>query len=129
MRSRSCPDRGVEPQLGPLKSTPLQLDSTFSERDYGTSSFREFIQRLADKHHLNLRRIDNGYVVELNGDAPRAKPEGDEAPAEAHAGDGEVATAAPRRGGAFGWQACREALALLRTALEKLGEQRVGQAA
>ena len=35
-----------------------------------------------------------GDVVELNGDAPRAKPEGDEAPAEAPAGDGEAATAA-----------------------------------
>src|SRR5271157_4170824 len=33
-------DREVEAQLGPLKSTILQLDSTFSERDYGAGSFR-----------------------------------------------------------------------------------------
>lgn len=120
-------DRGVEPQLGPLKSTLLQLDSTFSERDYGTSSFREFIQRLADKHHLNLRRIDNGYVVELNGDAPRAKAEGEEgASAEAAPADGEVPAPradAPPAGG----KPAEEALALLRTALEKLGEQRSGK--
>lgn len=61
-------DRGVQPQLGPIKSTLLQLDSTFSERDYGTSSFREFIQRLADKHLLSMKRIDQGYLVETNGD-------------------------------------------------------------
>jgi len=41
-------DREVSPQLGLLKSTLLQLDSTFSERDYGVSSFRDFIQKLAD---------------------------------------------------------------------------------
>src|SRR5512137_2079539 len=34
-------DREVTPQLGLLKSTLLQLDSTFSERDYGASSFRD----------------------------------------------------------------------------------------
>jgi len=64
-------DRGVEPQLGPLKSTLLQLDSTFSERDYGASSFREFIQRLDDHGFLHLRRIDQGYLVETNGDGAR----------------------------------------------------------
>jgi uncharacterized protein (TIGR00288 family) len=127
-------DRGVEPQLGPLKSTLLQLDSTFSERDYGTSSFRDFIQRLADKHHLNLKRIDHGYVVELNGEggrdrsARRGKAEGAvedaaEVPvaAEAEAGDAEPATAAP------GSRPPEEALVLLRSALDKLGESRSGK--
>ena len=33
-------DREVSPQLGLLKSTLLQLDSTFSERTYGANSFR-----------------------------------------------------------------------------------------
>lgn len=136
-------DRGVEPQLGPLKSTLLQLDSTFSERDYGTSSFREFIQRLSDKHHLNLRRIDNGYVVELNGDGPRdkqpARPKAEgtsedaaeaagevEGGAEGASGDGtprpEVAARAE-----VGSRPAEEALGLLRTALEKLNEQRSGK--
>src|SRR5689334_10894567 len=40
-------DREVSPQLGLLKSTLLQLDSTFSERTYGASSFRDFAQKLA----------------------------------------------------------------------------------
>ena len=35
-------DREVSPQLGLLKSTLLQLDSTFSERDFGVSSFQGF---------------------------------------------------------------------------------------
>jgi uncharacterized protein (TIGR00288 family) len=120
-------DRGVEPQLGPLKSTLLQLDSTFSERDYGTSSFREFIQKLADKHHLNLRKIDNGYVVELNGDAPKAAraEDGAEAPATDAAEASEVTPAAAPV--AVGSRPPEEALALLKTALEKLGEQRSGK--
>ena len=64
-------DRGVQPQLGPIKSTLLNLDSTFSERDFGVSSFREFIQKLADKHLLTMKRIDQGYLVETNGDSER----------------------------------------------------------
>ena len=40
-------DREVSPQLGLLKSTLLQLDSSFSERDYGVSTFREFADKLA----------------------------------------------------------------------------------
>ena len=64
-------DRGVQPQLGPIKSTLLNLDSTFSERDFGVSSFREFIQKLADKRLLTMKRIDQGYLVETNGDSER----------------------------------------------------------
>jgi len=138
-------DRGVEPQLGPLKSTLLQLDSTFSERDFGASSFREFIQRLSDKHHLNLRRIDNGYVVELNGDGPRdkqaparariesASDDGAEAqPGEAEsageaAGDGLASAATPSRVPEAASRPPEEALVLLRTALEKLNEARPGK--
>src|SRR3712207_2084320 len=39
-------DREVSPQLGLLKSTLLQLDSSFSERDYGASTFRDFAEKL-----------------------------------------------------------------------------------
>ncbi|MFM8533253.1 MAG: NYN domain-containing protein [Acidimicrobiia bacterium] len=39
-------EREVTPQLGLLKSTLLQLDSSFSERDYGVGSFREFADSL-----------------------------------------------------------------------------------
>src|SRR5688500_6101249 len=41
-------DREVTPQLGLLKSTLLQLDSTFSEREYGVSSFRDFMEKIAE---------------------------------------------------------------------------------
>lgn len=57
-------DREVSPQLGLLKSTLLQLDSTFSERDYGVSSFRDFIQKLADAGHVNLKQVDRSLLVE-----------------------------------------------------------------
>ena len=40
-------DREATPQLGLLKSTLLQLDSTFSEREYGAGSFRDFMEKVA----------------------------------------------------------------------------------
>ncbi len=58
-------DRGVAPQLGLLKSTLLQLDSTFSERDYGVGSFLEFMQKVERGGFANLRRTERGYLVEL----------------------------------------------------------------
>jgi uncharacterized LabA/DUF88 family protein len=58
-------DREVSPQLGLLKSTLLQLDSTFSERDYGVSSFRDFIQKLSDAGYVNLKQVDRSLMVEL----------------------------------------------------------------
>ena len=44
-------EREVAPQLGLLKSTMLQLDATFTERDYGAGSFLEFIRKL-EKENL-----------------------------------------------------------------------------
>ena len=61
-------DREVSPQLGLLKSTLLQLDSTFSERDYGTTTFRHFIEKLARTGVVNLRQVDRSLLVELNED-------------------------------------------------------------
>ncbi len=58
-------DREVSPQLGLLKSTLLQLDSTFSERDYGVSSFRDFIQKLAKAGYVHLKQVDRSLLVEL----------------------------------------------------------------
>lgn len=109
-------DRGVQPQLGPLKSTLLQLDPTFSERDYGTSSFRDFIQKLENKHKLTMTRIDQGYLVELsgngaaNGSAAAASEDDEAAPAEA----------APAK-------SPEEAMSLLRQAVEKLQDARSGK--
>jgi uncharacterized LabA/DUF88 family protein len=63
-------DREVSPQLGLLKSTLLQLDSTFSERTYGTSSFRDFAQKLAAAGHVTLRESGRNVLVELAENAP-----------------------------------------------------------
>ena len=66
-------DREVSPQLGLLKSTLLQLDSTFSERTYGAGSFRDFAQKLASAGHVVLREAGRNVLVELseNGHGPQ----------------------------------------------------------
>jgi uncharacterized LabA/DUF88 family protein len=64
-------DREVTPQLGLLKSTLLQLDSTFSERTFGVNSFRDFAQKLAAAGHVTLREHGRNVLVELrDGAAP-----------------------------------------------------------
>ncbi|MDP3719433.1 MAG: NYN domain-containing protein [Acidobacteriota bacterium] len=63
-------DREVSPQLGLLKSTLLQLDSSFSERDYGVGSFRDFADKLAKQGIVTLKHQGRSTLVELNeGDA------------------------------------------------------------
>ncbi len=64
-------DREVTPQLGLLKSTLLQLDSTFSERTYGVSSFRDFAEKLAAAGHVTLREAGRNVLVELKEDGAR----------------------------------------------------------
>ncbi len=69
-------DREVSPQLGLLKSTLLQLDPTFSERDYGVGTFREFIEKLSDAGFLTLKQVDRSLIVELrNGEGAGARRE------------------------------------------------------
>ena len=63
-------DREVTPQLGLLKSTLLQLDSTFSERTYGAGSFRDFAQKLAAAGHVVLREAGRNVLVELSDTVP-----------------------------------------------------------
>src|SRR6059036_3201125 len=63
-------DREVSPQLGLLKSTLLQLDSTFSERDYGASTFRDFIEKMAAAGYVKLKQVDRSLLVELAADRP-----------------------------------------------------------
>ena len=58
-------DREVSPQLGLLKSTLLQLDSTFSERDHGASTFRDFIEKMAAVGYVKLKQVDRSLLVEL----------------------------------------------------------------
>jgi uncharacterized LabA/DUF88 family protein len=70
-------DREVSPQLGLLKSTLLQLDSTFSERDYGANTFRDFIEKLAAAGFVNLKQVDRSLLVELKDrdQQPAEEPE------------------------------------------------------
>jgi uncharacterized LabA/DUF88 family protein len=68
-------DREVSPQLGLLKSTLLQLDSTFSERSYGVGSFRDFAQKLASAGYVTLRETGRTVLVELKEDAHAAPPQ------------------------------------------------------
>ena len=58
-------DREVSPQLGLLKSTLLQLDSTFTERDYNASTFRDFIEKMAAAGYVHLKQVDRSLMVEL----------------------------------------------------------------
>src|SRR5688572_26699778 len=57
-------DREVSPQLGLLKSTLLQLDSTFSEREYGASSFRDFMEKVAKAGAVTLKNSGRSMLVE-----------------------------------------------------------------
>src|SRR5207253_6356000 len=59
-------DREVTPQTGLLKSTLLQLDSTFSERNYGGSSFLDFVEKLAQAGLVQLKHAGRSVMVELN---------------------------------------------------------------
>ena len=59
-------DREVSPQTGLLKSTLLQLDSTFSERNYGASSFLDFVEKLAQAGLVQLKHSGRSVMVELS---------------------------------------------------------------
>ena len=65
-------DREVSPQLGLLKSTLLQLDSTFSERDYGVSTFRDFIEKVAKTGLVTLRHSGRSMIVDAVDNAEAA---------------------------------------------------------
>ena len=57
--------REVQPQLGLLKSTMLQLDSAFTERDYGATSFRQFVEMLEKAHLVETKKVSGHYLVEI----------------------------------------------------------------
>ena len=81
-------DREVVPQLGLLKSTLLQLDSSFSERAYGASSFRDFVQKLAKAGHVVLKGTERSFHVELREGADQPASAGAaEKPEKAERGD------------------------------------------
>jgi uncharacterized LabA/DUF88 family protein len=76
-------DREVSPQLGVLKSTLLQLDPTFSEREYGASTFRDLVQRLDRAGYVTLKGTDRNLYVELREGTDGAPPVRDAEPAAA----------------------------------------------
>jgi uncharacterized LabA/DUF88 family protein len=134
-------EREVAPQLGLLKSTLLQLDATFSERDFGAGSFLEFIQKLRKAGLVEMRRTDRGYLVEATegeataretsaesvAEAPAAveadatsvvEAPSSEVPADASAAPADAATeVAPAPVPAPGSASAEESLAALRLAL------------
>jgi uncharacterized protein (TIGR00288 family) len=92
-------EREVTPQLGLLKSTLLQLDSTFSEREYGVSSFRDFMEKVAQAGAVTLKHAGRSMLVESveNGSQPEVQPSAPETTDADHA-DGQPFTPRhPRR--------------------------------
>ena len=70
--------RGVQPQLGLLKSTMLQLDSAFNERAYGAHSFSEFVERLKKADLVTVTGGGGRLLIERKGGAggkPLPQPE------------------------------------------------------
>jgi uncharacterized protein (TIGR00288 family) len=56
--------REVRPQLGLLKSTMLQLDSSFSERAYGASSFTDFVEKLRKNDYVIVTGGEGRYMIQ-----------------------------------------------------------------
>jgi uncharacterized protein (TIGR00288 family) len=71
--------RAVQPQLGLLKSTMLQLDPAFNERAYGASSFSDFVEKLKRSELVNVSGTGGRYIIERKGtnqpERPNLKPE------------------------------------------------------
>src|SRR5688572_22178100 len=67
-------EREVTPQLGLLKSTLLQLDSTFSEREYGVNSFRDFMEKVAQAGAVTLKHAGRSMLVAQVEDGSQLEP-------------------------------------------------------
>jgi hypothetical protein len=61
--------RSVRPQLGLLKSTMLQLDSAFSEKAYGSSSFTDFVEKLQKANYVHVTGGEGRYMIKRIGAA------------------------------------------------------------
>jgi uncharacterized LabA/DUF88 family protein len=93
-------EREVSPQLGLLKSTLLQLDSTFSERSYGSSTFLDFTEKLAAAGVVAIKRSGHNLLVDLLDEGerpshPSARPSAPAAPVEDHEIDTSAAADDP----------------------------------
>jgi hypothetical protein len=76
-------EREVTPQLGLLKSTLLQLDSTFSEREYGAGSFRDFMEKVAQTGAVALKHAGRSMLVEVHEEGSAEREQGREADGQA----------------------------------------------
>ncbi|MEZ5402777.1 MAG: NYN domain-containing protein [Bryobacteraceae bacterium] len=56
--------RAVQPQLGLLKSTMLQLSPSFNEKVYGARSFSEFVDLLKRADYVHVSGSGGRYVIE-----------------------------------------------------------------
>jgi uncharacterized LabA/DUF88 family protein len=89
-------ERESAPPLGLLKTTLLQLDSTFDERSYGAGTFRDFAQKLEKAGVLKVMQGRGGWVVAPSDSAPAAAPASPVAPSAPTADDATpVPVAAP----------------------------------
>jgi uncharacterized protein (TIGR00288 family) len=124
-------DREVSPQTGLLKSTLLQLDSTFSERSYGASSFLDFAEKLSQAGLVLLKHAGRSVMVELNpdfsedGDAAGRRVGADGSGAEGADMDADAVRAA-RPSGEFVPRAATAAPAAPYEALPRLGDNADG---
>jgi uncharacterized protein (TIGR00288 family) len=66
--------RAVQPQLGLLKSTMLQLDPAFSEKAYGAGSFSDFVEKLKKADFVEVSGTGGRYIIERKGSGG-AQPE------------------------------------------------------
>jgi hypothetical protein len=137
-------EREVTPQLGLLKSTLLQLDSTFSEREYGAGSFRAFMEKVAKAGAVTLKQAGRSLLVEAreDGDAEaeesveggsavevtRQSDEGDAAPpVTMSATEGIRALEEALAAGTPRWPMyVRQMKQYLKTAIEDFDERRYG---
>jgi len=67
--------RAVQPQLGLLKSTMLQLDPAFSEKAYGAGSFSEFVEKLKKADFVEVSGTGGRYIIERKGGGGAHAPE------------------------------------------------------
>ncbi len=71
--------RGVQPQLGLLKSTMLQLMPSFNEKAYGAHSFSAFVEMLKKSEYVNVTGSGGRYLIERKAssgsDKPQLRPE------------------------------------------------------
>ena len=65
--------REVRPQLGLLKSTMLQLDSSFSEKAYGANSFTDFVEKLRKADYVLVTGGEGRYMIQRKHSAAPEK--------------------------------------------------------